>query len=182
MSYSVLMMTTCRWRRQLSSAPAVDGALDVLFDLLSGAFDQVVVDLPRWRLAEHLARLDRLLLVTEPTLAGLRDALRLKEAVDARTQSELPVEIILNKGGAAKNGELAVADAIKAGLPKPAYVLPDETKAQAQAMALGKPMVHLAPRAKAARVFAAMARDLALGDDEAMGGKSLFGMILGGRK
>ncbi len=163
--------------------PAIaDGALDVLFDLLSGAFDQVVVDLPRWRLAEHLARLDRLLLVTEPTLAGLRDALRLKEAVDARTQSELPVEIILNKGGAAKNGELAVADAIKAGLPKPAYVLPDETKAQAQAMALGKPMVHLAPRAKAARVFAAMARDLALGDDEAMGGKSLFGMILGGRK
>ena len=90
--------------------------------------------------------------------------------------------IVLNKGGAAKNGELSEADAVKGGLPKPAYVVPDEIKVQAQAQATGKPMVHLAPRAKASKVIVAMARDLAVGDSDETPARSLFGLILGGRK
>ena len=167
-----------------SEPPATEGALDVLFDLLGGAFQQVVVDIPRWHLAAHAARLDRLILVTEPTLAGLRDALRMKDAATALTDGDLPVLIVVNKGGAAKQGELAVADAIKGGLPKPAYTLPDEVKAQGQAQATGKPLVQVAPRAKAAKVFVEMARDLATtgADADEAPGKSLFGLILGGRK
>ncbi|PIW27053.1 MAG: hypothetical protein COW30_11815 [Rhodospirillales bacterium CG15_BIG_FIL_POST_REV_8_21_14_020_66_15] len=165
----------------VASEPAVaEGALDVLFDMLTGAFDHVVVDVPRWRLVDHAARFDRLFLVTEPTLAGLRDALRLKDAVRALAGSELPILIVLNKGGAAKRGELAVADAVNGGLPKPAYVLPDEVKAQAQAQAQGKPMVQIAPRAKASKVFFEMARDLAVDGTEEAPAKSLFGLILGG--
>lgn len=167
----------------VASEPKVaEGALDVLFDMLRGAFDQVVVDIPRWELADHAKRLDRLFLVTESTLAGLRDGLRLKDAIREAAGSELPIEIVLNKGGAAKQGELAVADAVKAGLPKPTYVLPDEPKAQPQAQATGKPMVQVSPRAKASKVFVEMARDLAVVDLEETGGKSLFGLILGGRK
>lgn len=166
----------------VSAEPAVaEGALDVLFDRLTGAFDHVVVDLPRWRLGDHTKHLDRLFLVTEPTLAGLRDALRLKDAAQALAGSDLPVLIILNKGGAAKKGELTEADVVKGGLPKPAYVLPDEIKVQAQAQATGKPMVHLAPRAKASRVIVGMARDLAVDGGDAAPARSLFGLILGGR-
>ncbi|MCF3629307.1 hypothetical protein RJ527_17690 [Thalassospiraceae bacterium LMO-SO8] len=167
----------------VSAEPAVaEGALDVLFDMLTGAFDHVIADLPRWRLGDHVKHLDRLFLVTEPTLAGLRDALRLKDAAQALAGSDLPVLIVLNKGGAAKNGELSEADAVKGGLPKPAYVVPDEIKVQAQAQATGKPMVHLAPRAKASKVILAMARDLAVGDSDETPVRSLFGLILGGRK
>ncbi|HAD85875.1 MAG TPA: hypothetical protein DCG48_00795, partial [Rhodospirillaceae bacterium] len=70
------------------------------------------------------------------------------------------------------------------GLPKPAYTLPDEVKAQGQAQATGKPLVQVAPRAKAAKVFVEMARDLATNgaDADEAPGKSLFGLILGGRK
>ena len=89
--------------------------------------------------------------------------------------------IVLNKGGAAKKGELTEADAVKGGLPKPAYVLPDEIKVQSQAQATGKPMVQIAPRAKASRVIVEMARDLAVDDGDAVPSKSLFGLILGGR-
>ena len=167
-----------------SEPPATEGALDVLFDLLGGAFQHVVVDIPRWQLAAHAPRLDRLILVTEPTLAGLRDALRLKDAVVGLGDEDLPVQILLNKGGAAKQGELAVADAVKGGLPKPSFVLPDEIKAQAKAQATGKPLVHVAPRTKAAKVFVDMARGLSVdGENEVeMTGKSLFGLVLGGRK
>ena len=159
-----------------------EGALDVLFDMLAGAFDHVVVDVPRWHLADHVVRLDRLFLVTEPTLAGLRDALRLKDATREAAGPDLPILIVLNKGGAAKTGELAAADAVKGGLPKPAYVLPDEVKVQARAQATGKPMVQIAPRAKASKVFLDMARDLAVVDAGDTPAKSLFGLILGGRK
>ncbi len=166
----------------VSAEPAVaEGALDVLFDRLAGAFDHVVTDLPRWRLGDHVKHLDRLFLVTEPTLAGLRDALRLKDAALALAGTDLPVLIVLNKGGAAKKGELTEADAVKGGLPKPAYVLPDEIKVQAQAQATGKPMVQIAPRAKASKVIVEMARDLAVDDGDAVPTKSLFGLILGGR-
>ena len=138
----------------VSAEPAVaEGALDVLFDMLTGAFDHVIADLPR-----------------------------LKDAAQALAGSDLPVLIVLNKGGAAKNGELSEADAVKGGLPKPAYVVPDEIKVQAQAQATGKPMVHLAPRAKASKVIVAMARDLAVGDSDETPARSLFGLILGGRK
>ncbi|MAN79201.1 MAG: hypothetical protein CMM77_06680 [Rhodospirillaceae bacterium] len=166
----------------VSAEPAVaEGALDILFDRLAEAFDHVVVDLPRWRLGDHVKHLDRLFLVTEPTLAGLRDALRLKDAAQALAGPDLAVLIVLNKGGAAKKGELSEADAVKGGLPKPAYVLPDEIKVQARAQATGKPMVQIAPRAKASKVIVEMARDLAVGDGEAVPTKSLFGLILGGR-
>ncbi|MEQ9575271.1 MAG: hypothetical protein RLN77_06785, partial [Rhodospirillales bacterium] len=108
----------------VSAEPAVaEGALDILFDRLTGAFDHVVADLPRWRLGDHVKHLDRLFLVTEPTLAGLRDALRLKDAALALAGADLPVQVVLNKGGAAKKGELTDADVVKGGLPKPAYVL-----------------------------------------------------------
>tara|TARA_R110001592_G_scaffold149161_3_gene374557 strand:- start:750 stop:1997 length:1248 start_codon:yes stop_codon:yes gene_type:complete len=166
----------------VSAEPAVaEGALDILFDMLAGAFDHVVADLPRWRLGDHVKHLDRLFLVTEPTLAGLRDALRLKDAAQALAGSDLPVLIVLNKGGAAKKGELTEADAVKGGLPKPAYVLPEEIKVQSQAQATGKPMVQIAPRAKASKVIFEMARDLAVDDGDAAPAKSLFGLILGGR-
>lgn len=157
-------------------------ALDVLFAMLRGAFDQVVVDVPRWCLADHVTRFDRLFLVTEPTLAGLRDGLRMKDAVEKVAGADLPVEIVLNKGGAAKNGELALADAVKGGLPKPAYVLPDEPKVQPQAQATGKPMVQTAPRAKASKIFTGMARDLVVVDGDEGSGRSLFDLIMGGRK
>jgi len=167
----------------VSAEPAVaEGALDVLFDKLTGAFDHVVADLPRWRLGDHVKHLDRLFLVTEPTLAGLRDALRLKDAALTLAGADLPVQIVLNKGGAAKKGELTETDAVKGGLPKPAYVLPDEIKVQAQAQATGKPMVKIAPRAKASRVIVEMVRDLAVDDNTQSPPRSLFGLILGGRK
>jgi pilus assembly protein CpaE len=167
----------------IASEPVVaEGALDVLFDMLRGAFDHVVVDLPRWNLGDHLPRIDRLFLVTEPTLAGLRDALRLKDAAQELVGPEVPILIVLNKGGAAKKGELAEADAVKAGLPKPAYVLPEEPKFQPQAQAVGKPLVNVAPRAKASKIFLDMARDLAVDETQDRPSKSLFGLILGGRK
>jgi len=130
----------------------------------------------------HAARLDRLILVGEPTLAGLRDALRLKEAVKA-ARSDLTITVVVNRGGAAKDGELAIKDAVRNGLPKPAYVLPEDAKLAARAQATGRSIVALQPRGKVARIFRDMARDMETdGEDVAPVRHSLLQAILGGRR
>lgn len=161
---------------------AKDAALEVLFGLLRQNFGHVVVDVPRWQLMAHVARLDRLLLVGEPTLAGLRDTLRMKDAVKA-ARPDLAVAVIVNRGGAAKDGELVIKDAVRNGLPRPACVLPEDSKLAARAQATGQPLVALQPRGKTARMFRGLARDLALdGAEVAPARRSLLQAILGGRK
>lgn len=161
---------------------AKDAALEVLFGLLRQNFGHIVVDVPRWQLMAHVARLDRLFLVGEPTLAGLRDTLRLKEAVKA-ARPNLAVTVIVNRGGAAKDGELAIKDAVRNGLPRPACVLPDDAKLAARAQATGQPVVALQPRGKTASLFRDLAHGLALdGAEAAPVRRSFLQAIMGGRK
>jgi pilus assembly protein CpaE len=71
-----------------------------LLDLVSAYFDDVVIDLPRtwFQWTEHVLRgCDRLFIVAEMTVPGIRHAQRLIRAVDERTEGQVNLEVVINR-------------------------------------------------------------------------------------
>lgn len=87
----------------------------VLFSALGEKFRMVVADLPRQMgpLTRHvLAHADKILLVSEPHLIDLRDALRLKDYVVEQLKRPAPL-LVINREGIAGKQELSMGDYAK---------------------------------------------------------------------
>ncbi len=83
-------------------------ALDPLLGELRTRFHFVVLDMPRPGsplFVPCLEQLDELILVADPSLAAMRDALRMLQAL-ARTSGSCHPTVVLNRVGAHRNGEL----------------------------------------------------------------------------
>lgn len=130
-------------------------ALDLLIGILRNDFDCVVLDLPRFAARTQMPALSEdgvLTVVTDPTLAGLRDTLRLVRL--ARTAGAgLRTDVVLNGAGASKNGELTQTDFERDGEVKVHAVLPFDAKALAESAGAGK---ALAEAAKGSAMLAAL--------------------------
>lgn len=115
-------------------------ALDLLISSLRRDFDHVVLDLPRFAARTQMAALSDdgvLTVVADPSLAGLRDTLRLvRLAKDSGT--ELRTDIVVNRAGAAKTGELTQADFERDGELRVSATVPFDPKAMAEAAGAGK--------------------------------------------
>ena len=132
--------------------------IECLFDPLRATFEYIVVEIPRSMVSQYqtlLADSVANFIITDPSLAGLRDSVRLAELIKELGQEET-LRVVLNKMGLVPKAELSAADfahesdlAIKASLP----FLP---KIAGDSMAAGKPMIALRRRGK----FAATLRDL----------------------
>jgi len=87
-------------------------ALDKLLETLRVDFDCIVIDLPRFAARSQVATLIppvSIVVVANPTLAGMRDTMRLCKLVRAKTPaSELCIAV--NCVGGTKSGELSIAD------------------------------------------------------------------------
>lgn len=87
-------------------------SLDRLLETLRAGFDCVILDLPRFAARSQVSTLTgpaSVVLVSDPTLAGMRDAMRLSKLVKkVAGQSEL--SIVVNRVGNSKSGELAIGD------------------------------------------------------------------------
>lgn len=87
----------------------------VLFSALAEKFPVIVVDLPRQMnpLTRHvLAHADQVILVAEPQLLALRDALRLKDYLVDQLKRPAPL-LLLNREGMAAKQELSLGDFTK---------------------------------------------------------------------
>lgn len=136
------------------------GAPAVLLHELRDRVDAVVMDLPRHcGLVERqaLAEAQHVVVVTEQSLGGVRDTLRLLALVQDCAPGAL-VHIAARDGG--RTARLPMADFVRALGRKPDLVLPHDPKG-VQAAMLGKPVVALAPKGPSARVLRPLAAALA---------------------
>lgn len=116
-------------------------ALGRLLEELRQVVDTVVVDLPRNRIANHiklLSEADGIALVTDLSIAGLRDALRIRKAIE-RSVGHPNFKIVANRMGHAKGGELAIAEFEKSLEAKIDYQV-NEVPQAAKAAMDGKPL------------------------------------------
>ncbi len=130
-------------------------ALDRLLETLRADFDCVVVDLPRFAARSQAALLAppaAVVVVSDPSLAGMRDTARLVAVVKA-TAPEAAVKVLLNRVGAAKVGELTKDDFERGAELSVDAVIPWDVKAAAASAGVGKAMAEVAARAKPVAVL-----------------------------
>lgn len=117
-------------------------AIDVLIEELRNKFHYVIVDLPKTTTPEAQAVLrntTHLILVTDLSLVGMRDTLRLVQAA-SHANAACNVTIVANRVGEYRQGEIAVAEFEKAIGRKLDLSIPFDAKNVAGAMNVGKPV------------------------------------------
>lgn len=145
---------------ELENAHGFDpAALEVLIDHLRRDFAHIVFDMPRFAAKSQIKLFTPPLataLVSDPSLAGLRDTKRLAKLLkrDAATPD---VAVVLNRVGAAKGGELGLGDFERGLEEKVSCLIPFDAKAAATSAVAGTPLVQAAPRAKPSQAMRKLA-------------------------
>jgi pilus assembly protein CpaE len=125
-------------------------SLDLLIASLRESFDAIVVDVPRDCLVSHreqLAAAQHIVLVSDMTLAGARDTMRLMSMLkDAAPQAE--VHITANQIGRAKHDGLPQNEFEKGIERKVQFALPFDAKALGLANNAGKAVAAVAKTSK----------------------------------
>jgi pilus assembly protein CpaE len=156
----------------LSTEEALDGAfsfdpsaLTSLIESLRRDFQCVIFDFPRFaarRQAHVLTPPSAIVIVSDASLAGMRDTMRLS-ALLKKTAANADVTVVMNRVGASRTGELGRSEFEKGAETKVDQIIPIDVKAFAASVASGKPVVKVAGRAKATVALRALARRFASG-------------------
>ena len=148
-----------------------EGLISLLAHLRS-RFDHVVIDMPRFAITRYLDILSGardVVIATDLSLVGLRDANRLKRLV-GETAPEVNVRLVANMVRSGRAGQLAVRDFVRGLEGGLAHCIPLDEKAAGRSATTGQPMVRGAKRGKASAAIRRLARDLS--DDSDSGGAS----------
>jgi pilus assembly protein CpaE len=156
----------------LSTEEALDGAfsfdpsaLTSLIESLRRDFQCVIFDFPRFaarRQAHVLTPPSAIIIVSDASLAGMRDTMRLS-ALLKKTAANADITVVMNRVGASRTGELGRSEFEKGAETKVDQIIPIDVKAFAASVASGKPVVKVAGRAKATAALRALARRFAGG-------------------
>jgi pilus assembly protein CpaE len=174
----------------LSTEEALDGAfsfdpsaLTSLIESLRRDFQCVIFDFPRFaarRQAHVLTPPSAIIIVSDPSLAGMRDTMRLS-ALLKKTAANADITVVMNRVGAGRTGELGRSEFEKGAETKVDQVIPIDVKAFAASVASGKPVVKIAGRAKATAALRALAHRFAGGRIKKSKLPSLQRLLKGGR-
>ena len=129
-------------------------AIDMLFEALSRTHDNIVIDLPRHNFLIRQRVLEaatKIVIVTELSLSGLRDAIRLVAEIEDIAK-DTAITVVANRTGGPKQA-MTVAEFQKALGRKVDLQVPDDTKAVNLAANTGKPLVQSDKRSKASKAF-----------------------------
>jgi len=133
-----------------------------LFELLANDFDQLVIDLPRALDdgSRHvISSADTFVLVTDLSLAGLRDALRIMDLVKRIGSKAAPI-IVASQVGAPHRGEISQRE-FERGLGQSLdHLVSYDPKAAVSMARHGKALPAVARTSKAAEEMLALARRL----------------------
>ncbi|RMD61300.1 MAG: pilus assembly protein CpaE [Alphaproteobacteria bacterium] len=128
-------------------------AIDVLFEALGRTNECIVADLPRSAFAvrERVFEASSIILVvTELTLSGLRDTMRLLTGIEEAAAGK-SVFVVASRTGSGAG--MAPKDFQRALGHKVDFVIPEDRKAFTQAANNGKPLVQMSPKSPAAKVL-----------------------------
>jgi pilus assembly protein CpaE len=148
-----------------------------LFEILANDFDQLVIDLPRSLDdgSRHvISNVDSFLLVTDLSLAGLRDALRIMDLVKRIGSKASPI-LVASQVGAPHRGEISQRE-FERGLGQSLdHVITYDPKAAVAMARHGKAMPAVARASKAAEEILALAQRLS--GREASKKRSILGRL-----
>jgi pilus assembly protein CpaE len=139
--------------------PMDAGAITALLKEMRGNFDFIIVDLPRHLLASQkrlLSAAQQIVLVTELSLAGIRDTLRVKTAL-TNLGSTGALTVVAARVSSAHPGQVDAVAFEKGAQIKINMTIPEDHKSIAQASNSGKALgsiVAQAPVTKALRMLA----------------------------
>ncbi len=137
-------------------------AAEMLVEHLRQEFDCIVAEVPRGLLTAYpslLSAADSALVVSDLSLAGMRDTVRLAEFV----KNAAPVgalKVVANRAGAVKKGELSKEEFQKTADLKIDCVLPQDLKPAVDSVGAGKPMAAVAGRSKVVSGLRLLSREL----------------------
>jgi pilus assembly protein CpaE len=143
-------------------------AVDALFEALGRTNDAIVVDVPRSSYSVRRRVFEaatEIVLVTELSLSGLRDSLRLLRGIQ-EVAPETPVRVVANRAASPKQA-MQMKDFQKALEHKVDVLLPDEPKVFNAANNSGKPLVQTHPRAKVVKALRKIAGEIPLPEKKA---------------
>ncbi len=141
-------------------------ALQNLQDALGDNFDLVLIDLPRTMVSDYPMVLDTvsdIVLVTDLTLVGIRDTIRLLGFTKAQAP-QAHVHMVLNKMSAPANQEVSQKDFEISIERKFDIVIPSDTKSLVTAAKQGKTLPQAVPNAKASLQLKQLAARLSADD------------------
>jgi pilus assembly protein CpaE len=146
----------------VSIAEVPESRVELLLQVMSGVYDDIVVDLPRvlgGATAMVLERADRILVVLEQSVAHLRDAKRLIGILKQEIHVGDPrITVVVNRYN--KSSEVSLQD-IRDALPGQQIVtLPNDFRNVAQSINVGSPLLESAPRAPVTRDLLNLSRGL----------------------
>lgn len=153
-------------------------ALEQLMAELRRIFDVVVVDLPRHLVPAAsltLSVMDAITIVTDLSLAGLRDTVRLRTGL-SRLAPDAMITVVANRTGLEKSGELSAAEFERGLGAKIDFQLPEDPKA-AKAALDGKPLATVLSAGKSAAQLAGLIQRMGAVDVGAGKPKRLFGLL-----
>jgi pilus assembly protein CpaE len=125
-------------------------------------FDHVVVDMPRFILARHggvLCGAQEIVIATDLSLIGLRDANRLRRHV-AALAPDLNTTVAANMVRAGRPGQIALKEFARGLEGSLAHTIPLDEKAAGQSANCGQPMARGAKRGKATAAIRRLATDM----------------------
>lgn len=164
----------------VSPAEVPESRMETLLQVMGQAYDNLVVDLPRWvggSTGVVLERADRVFVVVEQSIAHLRDAKRLIGMLRREINiSDARVTIVLNRYD--KRNAVTLGD-VRDALPKQDIVtLPNDFRRVAESVNAGSPLLELARKAAVTRglvtLSAGLSEHKASGTGR-KGGWNLFG-------
>ncbi len=146
----------------VSVADVPESRVELLLQVMGQAYDDLVVDLPRWisgSTAVVLEHADRILVVLEQSVAHLRDAKRLMSILRQELQiGGSRVTIVVNRYD--KRSPVGLGD-IREALPEQVIVtLPNDFRRVTESINVGSPLLELARKAPVTRDLVTLSRRL----------------------
>ncbi len=158
-------------------------SLDALIGEVSQDYNQVLVDLPRHLLPTQgalLASADTVILVSDQSLAGIRDINRITQAMTS-LQTKGRILKVVSRVGSDRAAQVSKADFERGLNEKIEYVIPEDPKTLTVCANAGKAVGEVAAKSNIAKVLRELSADVS-DYEEPTKKKGLFKMVAGGKK
>lgn len=149
--------------------PVDPTSIGLLVEQLSEKFPCIVADLPRGLIPDHgdlLKRADTIVLVSEMTLAAIRDTVRLTTHI-REIAPDADLIIVANKVGPGDRGEVAKPEFERGIRMNVDHMIPWDQKTVAEAANAGKPLATAGPASNINKAMEAACQALFSVDQEA---------------
>ncbi|MEH6526714.1 MAG: AAA family ATPase [Sneathiella sp.] len=157
-------------------------SIDTLIGEISQDYNQVIVDLPRHLLPTQgalLASADTVILISDQSLAGIRDINRITQAMTS-LQTKGRILKIVSRVGTERSAQVSKADFERGLNEKVDYTVPEEAKTMTICANAGKAIGEVAAKSSIAKVLREISADVS--DYTEPQKKGLFKMVPGGKK